>query len=106
MNNACPACGERVSATANYCRMCGHRLVATPQSVGAGAADLGESGSHADRGDDEEVTLSYVTDVPPPVSSAAAAATACEVCGKAADAEGALCGACARLLASSERQDS
>lgn len=102
--SACPACGERVGATAKYCRMCGHPLVATPSSAGAGIGDCDELNSPSDGGDDdEEMTLSYVADVLLPVS--AAATKACEICGQAADEGAARCAACTRLLAPSGRDE-
>jgi hypothetical protein len=75
-------------------------LVATPHTSG-GVGDSSASGARDD--DDDEVTLSSVTDFPPTASPALI--TECEVCGEAVSGGGALCGACARLLASSERSE-
>jgi hypothetical protein len=119
--SACRACGTQVSATARFCRMCGHRL-AVPEEftaksdVSAGNGPIAQADAY-----DDSVTLSFVSDTPSaPFEAGSAAgggartaasatdavtAPACEICGKTAGEGEALCNACARLVAPSERDD-
>jgi RNA polymerase subunit RPABC4/transcription elongation factor Spt4 len=99
--SGCSACGERVSSTAKYCRMCGHPLVARWQAAGSGEDNLGEPSSRVGQDEDDETTLSGVTDVQSPASSVTA--TVCDICGEVTDAGAVLCATCTQLLASSER---
>jgi hypothetical protein len=100
--------------------MCGHRLALTQALTAEGEVSAGEPIAQ-DEAYEDSVTLSFVLDArgaPLDAGSVAAGGTpsvppatrattdpVCEICGKAVGEGEALCNACARLVASSERDD-